>query len=57
LVSPSRRAAQAVLHLDRLYITDDELLGMLRRNWPTIAQMLAQGEFVEMNRTAVILHA
>jgi len=38
-------------------ITDDELLGMLRRNWPTIAQMLAQGEFVEMNRTAVILHA
>jgi predicted nuclease of predicted toxin-antitoxin system len=38
-------------------ITNDELLTLVRGNWPTIAQMLAQGEFVEMSRTAVILHA
>ena len=38
-------------------ITNDELLRLLRRNWPTIAQMLAQGDFVEMSRMAVTLHA
>ena len=38
-------------------ITNEELLHLLRRNWPTIAQMLAQGDFVEMSRTAVTLHA
>ena len=26
-------------------ITNDELLRLLRRNWPTVAQMLAPGEF------------
>lgn len=38
-------------------ITNDELLRLLRSNWPTISQMLAQGDFVEMSRTAVTLHA
>ena len=38
-------------------ITNDELLALVRRNWPAISQMLAQGEFVEMSRTAVILHS
>lgn len=38
-------------------ITNDDLLALVRRNWLTIVRMLAQGEFVEMNHTAVILHA
>ena len=38
-------------------ITNDELLSLLHRNWPTIAEMLAQGDFVEMSRSAVTLHA
>ena len=38
-------------------ITNDKLLALVRSNWPTIAQMLEQGEFVEMSRTAIILHA
>lgn len=38
-------------------IPNSDLLALMRRNWPVIVQMLAQGEFVEMNRAAVILHA
>jgi predicted nuclease of predicted toxin-antitoxin system len=37
-------------------ISNDDLLGLLRSHWPQILAMLAQGDFVELSRSALTLH-
>ncbi len=37
-------------------IPNDQLVSLLKANWPTISQMFGQGDFVELNRTSVVLH-
>ena len=38
-------------------ITNNELIQLLRNNWPQLLSMLAQGDFVELSRTSLSLHS
>ncbi len=37
-------------------IPNDELVALLRGNWPKILTMFSQGDFIELSRTALTLH-
>lgn len=37
-------------------IPNNDLLSLIRSNWSTIQEMLEQGDFIELSRTAVTLH-
>lgn len=38
-------------------ISNNDLIQLLRSNWMQLLSMLAQGDFVELNRTSLLLHS
>ena len=51
-----RREPAKLLFITTGNITNDGLIRLLQAHWPRVRGMLAQGDFVELSRTALTLH-